>query len=101
MRDKYNVIAQTLLTGVIIVLAIWMVIFQNKYNKVKDELIHYKTIVETANNTIKRDSIIYNIQYKDSTIVRIKKEYKDEIEYVKRLDDSESVVMFNKLVWSD
>lgn len=79
----------------------WGFGLQQKYNKTKDELIHYKNIVENANNSIKRDSIVYNIQYKDSTIVRIKKEYRNEIEYVKSLDDSESVVMFNKLVWSD
>lgn len=100
--DDAKISGSEILLCVVIILIVgsfWYL--QQKYNETKDELDYYKTIVETANNTVKRDSIVYNIQYKDSTIVRIKKEYKNEIEYVKGLNDSESVVKFNELVWSD
>lgn len=47
------------------------------------------------------DSLVYNIEYRDSIIYNIKTEYIKDVEVIKTLSDSALVDNFYKLVWAE
>lgn len=57
---------------------------------------YYENIDSTYSHKI--DSIEYNIQYRDSIIYNIKKEYIDEYEILAHNNDIDAVAEFEKLV---
>lgn len=67
--------------------------------QLEKELYYYRNLDSVY--TVKRDSIIYNITYKDSLIVKIKEEYEKEKDKIILSSDDELVSKFNELVWSD
>lgn len=67
--------------------------------RLEKELYYYRNLDSIY--IVKRDSIIYNITYKDSLIVKIKEEYEKEKDKIILSSDDELVSKFNELVWSD
>lgn len=63
-----------------------------------------QTIINNAHNssfTGDISSLVYNIEYRDSIIYNIKKEYIKDVEVVQNLPDSTTISKFNELVWTD
>jgi hypothetical protein len=73
------------------------IFYTNKYNQAQQakELI---LVVDTTYRTKVLDSIKYNIIYRDSVIVRIKKEFEYEKEQALIMPDSDAIKLFNELV---
>lgn len=78
----------------------------NKINKYKEQIIELTEEIEqykqAANPSKERiDSLVYNISYRDSVIINIKKKYVEDTEYIKNMPDSSVVNMFKELVWAE
>lgn len=78
----------------------------HKLNKYKEQIIELTEEIEqykqAANPSKERiDSLVYNISYRDSVIINIKKKYVEDTEYIKNMPDSSVVNMFKGLVWAE
>lgn len=78
----------------------------HKLNKYKEQIIELTEEIEqykqAANPSKEKiDSLVYNISYRDSVIVNIKKKYVEDTEYIKNMPDSSVVDMFKELVWAE
>ena len=78
----------------------------HKLNKYKEQIIELTEEIEqykqAANPSKEKiDSLVYNISYRDSVIVNIKKKYVEDTEYIKNMPDSSVVNMFKELVWAE
>lgn len=95
-NDKKLSITILVLIGLIFGLLLY-IFYTNKYNQAQQakELI---IVVDTTYRTKVLDSIKYNITYRDSVIVRIKKEFEYEKEQALIMPDSDAVKLFNSLV---
>ena len=95
-NDKKLSITILVLISLIFALLLY-VFYTNKYNQAQQskELI---IVVDTTDRTKVLDSIKYNIIYRDSVIVRIKKEFEYEKEQALIMPDSDAVKLFNELV---
>ena len=75
----------------------------NSYKKqiieLTEEIEQYKQAANPSKERI--DSLVYNISYRDSVIVNIKKKYVEDTEYIKNMPDSSVVDMFKELVWAE
>ena len=67
--------------------------------KLEKELDYYRTLDSVY--TVKRDSIVYDIKYRDSIITKIRTKYESEKDGVLVSSDNAIVDKFNKLVWAD
>lgn len=79
---------------------------QYKINSYKKQIIELTEEIEqykqAANPSKERiDSLVYNISYRDSVIINIKKKYVEDTEYIKNMPDSSVVDMFKELVWAE
>lgn len=79
---------------------------QHKINSYKEQIIElteeldkYKQAANPSKETI--DSLVYNIEYRDSVIFNIKHKYYEDTEYIKTMSDSSVVNMFKELVWAE
>lgn len=74
-----------------------------KYEKqiiiLNEQIEKYKQAANPSKETI--DSLVYNIEYRDTIIYNIKHKYINDVEIIKNMPDSVAVDVFNKLVWSD
>lgn len=98
---------------VLIVFVICIMIFsislsytKNKINKYKEEVIELTEEIErykqAANPSKEKiDSLVYNIQHRDSIIYDIKTKYVEDVKVIKDMPDSSVVNMFKELVWAD
>lgn len=64
-----------------------------------EQIEYYKNAANPSKETI--DSLIYNIEYRDTIIYNIKQKYITDVEIVKEMSDSSLVTYFKELVWSD
>lgn len=90
----------------IIILGISLSYTKNKINKYKEEVIELTEEIErykqAANPSKEKiDSLVYNIQYRDSIIYDIKTKYVEDVKIIKDMPDSSVVNMFKELVWAD
>lgn len=67
--------------------------------KLKAEIEYYKQAEKPNPQII--DSIAYNIEYRDSTIYKLKQDFKYDVEIIKSMPDSALINKFYKLVWAD
>lgn len=67
--------------------------------KLEKELEYYHTLDSTY--VLKRDSIVYNIMVRDTTIYKIKEQYGKQKDSVLHSSDNVVVNKFNELVWTD
>lgn len=95
-NDKKLSITILVLVGLIFSLLLY-IFYTNKYNQAQQskELV---IVVDTTYRTKVLDSIKYNIIYRDSVIVRIKKEFEYEKEQALIMPDSDAIKLFNELV---
>lgn len=103
-----NDIKATLIFCVICIIVICIVAgsINHKLNKYKEQIIELTEEIEqykqAANPSKEKiDSLVYNISYRDSVIVNIKKKYVEDTEYIKNMPDSSVVNMFKELVWAE
>lgn len=68
-------------------------------NELNKEIEYYKEAAKPSGEVI--DSIKYNIQYRDTTILNIKKKYVEDVEIIKNMPDSSAVNLFHELVWAN
>jgi len=90
----------------IIILGISLSYTRNKINKYKEEVIELTEEIErykqAANPSKEKiDSLVYNIQYRDSIIYDIKTKYVEDVKVIKDMPDSSVINMFKELVWAD
>ena len=90
----------------IIILGISLSYTKNKINKYKEEVIELTEEIErykqAANPSKEKiDSLVYNIQYRDSIIYDIKTKYVEDVKVIKDMPDSSVINMFKELVWAD
>lgn len=71
----------------------------NTINELNKEIEYYKNAANPSGEVI--DSLKYNIKYRDTTIVNIKKKYVEDVEIIKNMPDSAAVNMFHELVWAN
>lgn len=64
-----------------------------------EQIEYYKNAANPSKETI--DSLVYNIEYRDTIIYNIKQKYITDVEIVKEMSDSSLVTYFKELVWSD
>lgn len=98
---------------VLVIFSICIIIFsislgytKNKINKYKEEVIELTEIIDkykqAANPSKEKiDSLVYNIQYRDSIIYDIKTKYVEDVKIIKNMPDSSVVDMFKELVWAN
>lgn len=67
--------------------------------KLEKELEYYHTLDSTY--VLKRDSIVYNIMVRDTTIYKIKEQYGKQKDSILHSSDNVVVNKFNELVWTD
>ena len=67
--------------------------------KLKAEIEYYKQAEKPNPQAI--DSLAYNIEYRDSTIYKLKQDFKYDVEIIKSMPDSALVNKFYELVWAD
>lgn len=67
--------------------------------KLEKELEYYHTLDSTY--VLKRDSIVYNIMVRDTTIYKIKEQYGKQKDSILHSSDNIVVNKFNELVWTD
>lgn len=95
------------ITKIMLILFIWTIvfyllgclcgwIFSKNNNSITYQPIVPSTIIDSTKH--KLDSIKYNIIYRDTIIYRIKEEMINEVNEVKHLNDSSSIIEFKKLV---
>lgn len=92
-----------------VVLIVCCIIFIGLNNKVKhqnetiniltEEIAQYKQAANPSKEII--DSLVYNIEYRDTIVYNIKHKYIKDVEVVKNMPDSTLVELFHKLVWSE
>ena len=90
----------------IIILGISLSYTKNKINKYKEEVIELTEEIErykqAANPSKEKiDSLVYNIQHRDSIIYDIKTKYVEDVKIIENMPDSSVVDMFKELVWAD
>lgn len=68
-------------------------------NDLTEQVEYYKNAANPSGEVI--DSLKYNIQYRDTTIVNIKKKYVEDVEIIKNMPDSAAVNLFHELVWAN
>lgn len=83
-----------------------LVFYINKLNNQNKEIIELKAEIEEykkAANPSKEtiDSLVYNIEYRDSIIYLKKVKYVEDVEIIKNMPDSVIVDKFKELVWSE
>lgn len=101
-----NKIVLVIFSICIIILSISLGYTKNKINKYKEEVIELTEEIErykqAANPSKEKiDSLIYNIQHRDSIIYDIKTKYVEDVKIIKDMPDSSVVNMFKELVWAD
>lgn len=67
--------------------------------KLEKELEYYHTLDSTY--VLKRDSIVYNIMVRDTTIYKIKEQYGKQKDSILHSSNNVVVNKFNELVWTD
>ena len=80
--------------------------YDNKVKKYEKQIIELKAEIEEykkAANPSKEiiDSLVYNIEYRDSIIYYKKVKYVEDVEIIKNMPDSAIVDKFKELVWSE
>ncbi len=101
-----NKIVLVIFSICIIILSISLSYTKNKINKYKEEVIELTEEIErykqAANPSKEKiDSLIYNIQHRDSIIYDIKTKYVEDVKIIENMPDSSVVDMFKELVWAD
>lgn len=95
------------ITKIMLILFIWTIVFYLLgylcgwiFNKNDNSITHQPIVPSTIIDSTERklDSIKYNIIYRDTIIYRIKEEMINEVNEVKHLNDSSSIIEFKKLV---
>ena len=83
-----------------------ILVYNNKVNEyekqiieLKSEIEEYKKAANPSKETI--DSLVYNIEYRDSIIYYKKVKYVEDVEIIKNMPDSAIVDKFKELVWSE
>lgn len=75
---------------------------KNKNSEIKELKIKIENYKNAASpNKITIDSLVYNIEQRDSIIYKIKTKYIEDVEVIKNVSDSAIVDNFNKLVWAE
>ena len=83
-----------------------LVFYINKLNSQNKEIIELRAEIEEYKKTANPskeiiDSLVYNIEYRDSIIYLKKVKYVEDVEIIKNMPDSVIVDKFKELVWSE
>lgn len=97
-----NVLSIILFIGFVSVLIFYISKVNNQNKEIielKAEIEEYKKAANPSKETI--DSLVYNIEYRDSIVYYKKVKYVEDVEIIKNMPDSAIVDKFKELVWSE